>query len=66
MDFRIGIIWFAKVVKNQGLESEALNVVLPGYVDFFCLLLRLHQLLAKGVQSLQRICNGIEQQDIFF
>ena len=55
MDFRIGIIWFAKVVKNQGLESEALKVVLSGYIDFFCLLLRLHQLIAKGVQSLQRI-----------
>ena len=41
-------------------SPKSLKVLLPGYVEFFCLLLGFHQLLAQGVQSFQRICDGVE------
>ena len=49
-------------LKNLGMYLPVLwqSIWYSLCAAFFCLLLGFHQLLAQGVQSLQRICDGIE------
>ena len=57
------------LTRNSRKKSGPLRgliVLLLGYVNFFCLLLGLHQLPTEQVQSLQGIGDSIKQQDIFF
>ena len=65
MDLRVGVTSFLLLNSISLRKSRRLIVVLPGYVDFFCLLLGMDELDAEIFQSLERIRDGIKEQDIF-